>query len=103
MIISQKLYTLYCGSTDTHQYLHSQLCPSNVYKRSIAYGQVVRFKRIFSTEEKLNIYFEQLELWLIKRGYREFHVDSKIERIKLVERTVSFQIQDKKVDYNIQH
>ena len=103
MVISQKLYTLYCESTDTHQNLHSQSCLSNVYKRYIEYGQVVRFKRIFSTEEKLNNHLEQLELWLIKRGYREIHVDSKTGRTKLVERTVSFQTQDKKVDYNIQH
>ena len=38
---------------------------------------------------------------LIKRGYREDPVDSEIERKKLVERTVSFQIGDKKVDENI--
>ena len=92
---------LYCKPTDTHQYLHAQSCHSNVYKRSIGYGQVVRFKRICSTEEKLNNHLEQLKQWLVKRGYREDHVDSEIERIKLVERTVSFQIRDKKVDDNI--
>ena len=35
---------------------------------------------------------------LVKRGYRQGHVYSEIERKKLVERTVSFQIRDKKVD-----
>ena len=68
-------------------------------KRSIAYGQVVRFKRTCSTEEKLN-HLEQLKQWLVKCGYRE-DVYSEIERIKLVERTVSFQIRDKKVDDSI--
>ena len=34
--------------------------------------------------------------WLLKRGYREDHVDSEIERIKLVERTLLFQIRDRK-------
>ena len=83
---------LYCKPTDTHQCLHTQSCHSNVYKRSIAYEQVVRFKRICSTEEKLNNHLEQLKQWLVKRGHREDHVDSEIERIKLVGRTVSFQI-----------
>ena len=68
-------------------------------KRSIAYGQVVRFKRTCSTEENLN-HLEQLKQWLVKCGYRE-DVYSEIERIKLVERTVSFQIRDKKVDGSI--
>ena len=42
-----------------------------------------------------------MKKWLVKRGYKEDHVDSEIERIKLVERTVLFQIRDKKVDDNI--
>ena len=58
-------------------------------KRSIAYGQVVRFKRTCSTEEKLN-HLEQLKQWLVKRGYREDQVYSETERIKSVERTPSF-------------
>ena len=72
-----------------------------MYEGSIAYGQVIRFKKIYSIEEKLNKHLEQLKQWLVKRGYREDHVYSKIERIKLVERTVSFQIRDKKVDDSI--
>ena len=72
--VSNKLETdLYCKPTDTHHYLHSQSCHNNVYQGSIAYGQVVRFKRF----------------------------DSETERIKLVENTVSFQIRDKNVDDNI--
>ena len=84
-----------------HQHLHAHSCHSNVYKRSIAYIQVVKFKRICSTEQKLNSHFEQLKQWLVKRGYREDHVDLETERMKLVERTVSCQIRDKKVDDNI--
>ena len=34
----------------------------------------------------------------VNRGYKEDHVDSEIERIKLVKRTVLFQRRDKKVD-----
>ena len=63
-----------------------------MYERSIAYGYVERFKRICSIKEKLNSHLEQLKQWLVKRGYREDHVCSETERIKLVERTVWFQI-----------
>ena len=59
-----------------------------MYEGSIAYGQVERFKRVCSIEEKLNNYPEQLRQWLVKRGHRENCVYSKTERIRLVERTV---------------
>ena len=72
-----------------------------MYERSIAYGYVERFKRICSIKEKLNSHLEQLKQWLVKRGYREDHVYSKTEWIKLVERTVLYQIRNKKVDDNI--
>ena len=36
--------------------------------------------------------------FLVKRGYKEDDVDSEIERVKLVKRTVLFQKRDKKVD-----
>ena len=92
---------LYCKPNDTRQNLHAQSCHRNVYKASIAWGQIVRFKRICSIEEKLNSRLEQLNQWLVKRGYKEDHVDSKIERVKLVKRTVLFQKRDKKVDDSI--
>ena len=72
-----------------------------MYKVSIAWGQFVRFKRICSIEEKLNNRLELLKQWLVKRGYKEDHVDSEIERVKLVKRTVLFQKRDKKVDDSI--
>ena len=100
--VGNKLETdLYCKPNDTYQYLHAQSCHSNVYEGSIAYGQVVKFKRLCSTEENLNNHLEQLKQWLVKRGYRKDNVDSKIERIQLVDRTVSFQMRDKKVYDNI--
>ena len=66
-----------------------------MYEGSIAYGQAERFKRVCSIGEKLNNYLEQLRQWLVKCGYRENHVYSKTERIRLVGRTVSFQIRNK--------
>ena len=105
--VGNKLETdLYCKPTDTHQYLHAQSlkcqkspkCHRNVYKRSIACGPAVKIKRIRSTEEKLNNCLEELKQWLVNPGHKENHVDSEIERVKLVERTVLFQKQNKKVD-----
>ena len=64
---------LYCQPTDTHLYLYAQSCHCNVYKRSIAYGQVVRFKKIDSTEEKLNKHLEQLKKRLKKRGRNAYY------------------------------
>ena len=97
--VCNKLETdLYCKPNDTHQHLHAQSCHRKVYKVSSAQGQVVRFKRICSIEEKPNNRLEQLIQFLVKRGYRMDHVDSEIERVKLIKITVSFQKQDKKVE-----
>ena len=45
---------------------------------SIARGQIVRFKRIFSIEQKLNNRLERLMQFLVKRRYKEDHADSEI-------------------------
>ena len=43
--VGSKLRTnLFCKPNDTQQYLHAKLCHCNVYKKSIEYRQVVRFK-----------------------------------------------------------
>ena len=43
--VGNKLETdLFCKPNDTQQYLDAKLCHPNVYKRSIGYRQVVRFK-----------------------------------------------------------
>ena len=69
-----------------------------MYKQSTVYGQAVR---VCSTEEKLNNRLEQLNQWLVNRGYEEDHVDSEIEGVKMVERTVLFQKRDKKANNSI--
>ena len=84
---------LYCKPNDTHQHFQAKSCHHDVYKRSIAYRQLVRFKRFYSIEEKLNNrldYLKQWLVWLVNHGYKEDQVDSETERVKLVKRTVSF-------------
>ena len=46
---------------------------------------------------KLNNRLEQINQWLVKREYKEDNVDSEIERVKLIKKTVSFQKRDKKL------
>ena len=92
---------LCCKINYTHQYFYAQTCHRNGYKRPIAYQHLVRFKIICSVEEKLNNRLKQLKQWLVKRGYKEDHVDSETERVKLVKRTVLSQKRDKKVDDSI--
>ena len=70
-------------------------------KRSILYRQVVRFKIICSIEEKLSNRLEQLKQWLVKPRYKEDHVDSEIEIVKLIKRTVFFQKWEKKFNDSI--
>ena len=91
---------LYSKPTDAHQYLMHNHARS-WGKGSIAYGQIVRFTRICSTEEKLNNHLQQFKQWLVKRGYGENHVDSENKKIKLEERAGSFHVWAKKDDDNI--
>ena len=48
-------------------------------------------KTICSAEEKLNNRLEQLNQWLVNRGYKENHVDLEIESVKLVGRQKSWR------------
>ena len=62
-----------------------------MHKRSIVYRQVVRIKKICLIEEKLTNRLEQLRQWSVRRRYKEGHVDSEIERVKLVKTIASNQ------------
>ena len=62
-----------------------------MHKRSIVYRQVVRIKRMCLIEEKLTNRLEQLRQWSVRRRYKEGHVDSEIERVKLVKTIASNQ------------
>ena len=62
-----------------------------MHKRSIVYRQVVRIKKICLIEEKLTNRLEQLRQWSVRRRYKEGHVDSELERVKLVKIIASNQ------------
>ena len=57
---------LYAEPTDTLQYLHAS---SSHIKRAIPYGQALWLNRICSTNEFLDKRCDNLEAWLINRGY----------------------------------
>ena len=76
----------YTKPTDTHQYLHATSCHRAVYKNSIAYGQVIRLKRICSDENDLQRKLVSLESWLVNRGYRAKKVRSEIKKINSIDR-----------------
>ena len=80
--------SLFTKSTDTHQYLHATSCHRPILKRSIAYGQAVRVKRICSDEEDLQQKLNDLESWLIDRGYRAEFVIPEIRKVNSIDRNV---------------
>ena len=75
--------SLFMKPTETHQQLHATSCHWSVYKRSAYYEQAVKVKPICSDEEDRQQKLNNLESWLIDRGYsrscltrnweREFH------------------------------
>ena len=74
---------LYTKPVDTHQYLHSSSCHPFNCKKSIAYGQALRLKRICSDEEILKDRLDDLKTWMLKRGYKKILSVSKLKGRKI--------------------
>ena len=62
---------LYVKPTDTHQYLHSSSCHSYHCKKGITYSQTLRLNRICSDSTYCDRRFNDLERWLLERGYKK--------------------------------
>ena len=60
---------LHINSPDTHQFLDSTSCHRYHCKKSIPYGQSLRHNRICSDNEKFDQRCNDLEKWVIERGY----------------------------------
>ena len=71
---------LYCKPTDGHQYLHYDSRHADHIKRSIIFSQTLRFKRICSEKNGLNVHVEDLKTWFRKRGYPDFLVKEQVEK-----------------------
>ena len=60
---------LYVKPTDTHQYLHATSCHVYHIKKSIPYSQTLRLNRICSEQSFFDKRCNELEKWLMARGY----------------------------------
>ena len=77
--LGNKLSTdLYIKNTDTHQFLEATSCHPTHCKKSIPYSQALRLNRICSENAEFDKRCNELEGWLIKRGYSEKLVRSKV-------------------------
>ena len=66
--------------TDTHQYLHSSSCHPYHCKEGIPYSQTLRLNRICSDSTSFDRRCNDLERWLLERGYKEKEVRKQILR-----------------------
>ena len=62
---------LHIKPTDTHQFLDSTSCQLYHCKKSTPYSQALRYNRICSDNKKFDQFCNDLEKWLMERGYSE--------------------------------
>ena len=86
------LYTrLFAKPTDTHQYLHATSCHRSICKRAIPFGEAVKIKRISSDEEDPQQKLNDLESWLIDRGYTAEVARPEIQKANSINRNVMLE------------
>ena len=73
---------LYVKPTDSHQYLHSSSCHPYRCKKGIPYSQALRLNRICSDPSSFDKRCNDLEKWLIERGYSEREVRKQVLRAR---------------------
>ena len=73
---------LYMKPTDSHQYLHPSSCHPYHCKKEIPYSQALRLNRICSDPSSFDRRCNDLEKWLIEKGYSEREVRKQILRAK---------------------
>ena len=65
---------IYIRPTDSHQYVHSSSCHRYHGKKGIPYSQALRLNSICSDPNFFDRRYNDLEKWLIERGYSEREV-----------------------------
>ena len=86
-LLNNKLTTtLYTKPTDRRAYLHAQSYHPSSTKRSIAFSQATRIRRICTMDEDFRSNAETLKNDLVRRGYDEETVSQEIERAKNLDR-----------------
>ena len=97
---------LYVKPTDSHQYLLSSSCYPFYCKRSIPYSQALRLNRICSSNEFFDKRRNDLEKYLLEKGYSEKMVRKEILRARAIPRDalleeVNNQKKQNKIIFNI--
>ena len=89
---------LYVKPTDTHQYLEASSCHVFHSKSSIPYSQTLRLNRICSEIKFFDKRCNELETWLMARGYSEKLVRRKVLAARKFDRNRLLDQESKKVD-----
>ena len=97
---------LYVKPTDSHQYLLSSSCHPFYCKKGIPYSQALLLNRICSNNEFFDKRCNDLEKYLLERGYSEKMVRKEILRARVIPRdalseTVNNQEKQNKITFNI--
>ena len=80
-LIGGKITTdLYIKAADSHQYLHSSSCHPYHCKKGTPYSLALRLNRICSDPISFDRKCNDLEKWLIEKGYSEHEVRQQILR-----------------------
>ena len=73
---------LFVQPTDTHQFLDPRFSHPYHYKKGIPYSQALRLNRICSDNESFDKSRNDLEGWLMERGYNGKMIMKKIVRAR---------------------
>ena len=94
---NQLVTDLFVKPTDTHQYLHASSCHVSHSKRSIPYSQCLRLNRICSDTYAFDKRCNELESWLLDRGYSDKLVRKQILKARKVRRNdLLHQVKEKR-------
>ena len=93
--------TLYKKPTDRQNYLHSKSEHSYSLKKSIAYSQALRIKRICSTQNEFEKHSSNLLQQLKKKGYHHDTLKEQIEKARVQERTLPLNKNPQEVKQSI--
>ena len=73
---------MYSKPTDSHQYSDFKCCYPKYVKERIPHGQALGLRRICNSEEVFNNRLNELQGYLLKRGFRKRNVDSQFVRAR---------------------
>ena len=101
-IIDGKLKTdLFVKPTDMHQFLDPNSCHPYHCKKGIPYSQALRLNRICLDNETFDRCCNDLEKWLMERGYTQKMIRKKILSAQEYSRNDLLEKEKQKLTFNI--